>query len=163
MARPIGLEVVPNDPREELRKRLEAAPAAHAEALLEGYELLQELHDAGILRTLRGAVNAGDKLIETAVDAAKSEESIRAMRNALILGKMLGSMNPDMLQSIANAASETLSGQPPMPATKRAEPPGLFSLLNRFRRPEQRRSIAFLSRFLESLGRQLKGSGNYGE
>ena len=35
MARPIAFEVRPYDPREILRKRPEAAPAEHAEALLE--------------------------------------------------------------------------------------------------------------------------------
>lgn len=159
MARPIGLEIAPSDPREELRKRLESAPTAHAEALLEGYELLQELHDAGILRTLRGAVSASDKLVETAVDTAKSEEAIRAMRNALILGKMLGAINPEVLEGIANATSETLGCQPPALASQHAEPPSLFSLLGHFRHPELRRSMAFLNRFLESLGRNLKGRG----
>jgi uncharacterized protein YjgD (DUF1641 family) len=154
MARAIGLEVAPRDPREELRKRLDAAPIAHAEALLDGYELLQELHDAGILRILRGAVGAGDKLIETAVDAAKSEESIRAMRNAMILGKMLGSINPDLLQGLAVAVSDTFGSQKPMP-----EPPGLLKLLSEFRRPEQRRSMALINKFLAQLGSELKTRG----
>jgi uncharacterized protein YjgD (DUF1641 family) len=154
MAQAIHLEIAPNDPREELRKRLEAAPTAHAEALLEGYELLQDLHNAGILRTLRGAIGAGDKLIETAVDAAKSEEAIRAMRNAIILGKTLGAIDPEVLQSVASAASATLSSPQP------AEPPGLFTLLNQFRHADLRRSMAFLNRFLESLGNHLKTRGH---
>ncbi len=79
MARPIPLELPPRDPREELRKRLEQAPAEHAEALLDSYELLQQLHDHGVFELLRGALGASDKLIETAVDAAKSDESIRAI------------------------------------------------------------------------------------
>ena len=70
-------------------------------------ELLQQLHDHGVLQLLRGALGASDKLIETAVDAAKSDESMRAMRNALILGKMLGSINPEVLQCVAAAATET--------------------------------------------------------
>lgn len=154
MARAIGLEVAPRDPREELRKRLEAAPEAHAEALLDGYELLQELHDAGILRTLRGAVGAGDKLIETAVDAAKSEEAVRAMRNAIIVGKMLGSIDPELLHGIANAVNETFGSRPPV-----EDPPGLFALLGAFSRPEQRRSMALMNRFLEKLGSELKTRG----
>ncbi len=87
MARPIALELPPRDPREELRKRLEQAPATHAEALLDSYELLQELHEHGVFELLRGALSASDKLIETAVDDAKSDEAIRAIRNAMILGK----------------------------------------------------------------------------
>jgi uncharacterized protein YjgD (DUF1641 family) len=152
MARPISLELPRRDPREELRSRLEAAPVEHADALLDSYELLQDLHDRGVFQLLRGALEASDKIVESAVDAARSDESIRALRNAIILGKMLASINPDLLQSISAAVSETLGSQK-KPAI---EPPGLFSLLNQYRRKELRRSIALVNRFLESLGRQLR-------
>jgi uncharacterized protein YjgD (DUF1641 family) len=156
MARPIPLEVAPRDPRRELQKRLDGAPIEHAEALLDSYDLLQQLHDHGVLQLLRGALGASDKLVETAVDAAKSDESVRAVRNAIILGKMLGSINPDVLQGVAAAVSETLGcNEKPV-----IEPPGLFSLLSQFRRRELRRSIALVNRFLETLGNQLKVRGN---
>jgi uncharacterized protein YjgD (DUF1641 family) len=155
MARPIPLELPARDPREELRKRLEQAPLAHAEALLDSYELLQQLHDRGVFQLLRGALSASDKLIETAVDAAKSYESIRAIRNAMILGKVLGAINPDVLQCVATAASDTL-GCYEKPVI---EPPGLFSLLSQFRHKELRRSMALINRFLEKLGDQIKFRG----
>lgn len=155
MARPIPLELPPRDPREELRKQLEQAPIKHAEALLDWYELLQQLHDHGVLQLLRGALGASDKLIETAVDAAKSDASIRAIRNAMILGKVLATINPDVLQCVATAASDTL-GCYEKPVI---EPPGLFSLLNQFRHKELRRSIALVNRFLEKLGGQIKLRG----
>ena len=155
MARPIPLELPARDPREELRKRLEQAPVKHAEALLDSYELLQQLHDHGVFELLRGALGASDKLIETAVDAAKSDESIRAIRNAMIVGKMLASINPDVLQSVAVAVGETL-GCYEKPVI---EPPGLFSLLAQFSHKELRRSMALLNKFLESLGNQIKLRG----
>ena len=156
MAQPIPLQLPPRDPREELRKRLDQAPIAHAEALLDSYELLQQLRDHGIFELLRGALSASDKLIETAVDASKSDESIRAIRNAIILGKMLGAINPDVLQCVALAAGETL-GCYEKPVI---EPPGLFSLLSQFRHKELRRSIALINRFLEKLGNQIKLRGS---
>lgn len=156
MARPIALELSPRDPREELRKQLEEAPIAHAEALLDSYELLQQLHDHGVFELLRGGLSASDKLIETAVDATKSDESVRAIRNAIILGKLLGSINPEVLQCVTIAASETL-GCYEKPVI---EPPGLFSLLSQFRHKELRRSIAFINRFLENLGNQIKLRGS---
>jgi uncharacterized protein YjgD (DUF1641 family) len=155
MAQPIPLQLPPRDPRAELRSKLEQAPAEHAEALLDAYELLQQFHEHGVFHLLRGVLGASDKLIETAVDAAKSDESVRAMRNAIILGKLLGSINPDLLEGIAVATGETLgSYQKPV-----IEPPGLFSLLSQFRHPELRRSIALINRFLESLGIQLGHRG----
>jgi uncharacterized protein YjgD (DUF1641 family) len=156
MARPIPLELPARDPREELRKRLEQAPVKHAEALLDSYELLQQLHDHGVFELLRGALSASDKLIETAVDAAKSDESIRAIRNAMILGKVLGTINPDVLQCVATAAGQTLGCyEKPI-----IEPPGLFSLLSQFRHKELRRSMALINRFLETLGNQIKLRGS---
>jgi hypothetical protein len=53
-------------------------------------------------------LGASDKLIETAVDAAKSDEAIRAIRNAIILGKMLGAINPDVLQCVAVAVKRDI-------------------------------------------------------
>ena len=151
MAQPIDLEASPRNPREELYQRLEQAPAQHAEALLDSYELLQELHDSGVLKLLRGALGSADKILETAVDGAKSEEAIRGMRNAMILARMLGSINPDLLQCYANAVSETLGSRKPV-----VEPPGLFTLLAEFRHPELRRSMMLINRFLEAFGNQLK-------
>ena len=39
------------------------------------------------------------------------------------------------------------------------EPPGLLSLLGQFRRPEVRRSVALINKFLETLGTRLKEKG----
>jgi uncharacterized protein YjgD (DUF1641 family) len=156
MARPISLQLPPRDPREELHKRLEQAPVAHAEALLDSYELLQQLHDHGVFELLRGALSASDLLIETAVDAAKSNESIRAIRNAMILGKIFASINPDVLQGVAVAVGETL-GCYDKPVI---EPPGLLSLLSQFRHKELRRSMALVNKFLETLGNQIKLRGS---
>lgn len=141
MARPISLELPPRDPREELRKRLDEAPIEHAEALLDSFELLQQLHDHGVFQLLRGILGASAKLVETAVDAAKSDESVRAIRNAVILGKMLGSINPEVLRCVAAAAGETL-GCYRKPVI---EPPGLLALLSQFRHKELRRSIALVN------------------
>jgi uncharacterized protein YjgD (DUF1641 family) len=154
MARAIGLEGIPRNAREELRRKLELAPEQHAEALLETYELLQQLHDTGVLRLLRGVLRSGDLVLDTAVNAAKSDEAIRGLRNAIILAKMLGSINPDLLQGYATAVSDTLDCLKPV-----AEPPGLFKLFAEFRHPELRRSMALINKFLESFGNQLRTRG----
>jgi uncharacterized protein YjgD (DUF1641 family) len=155
MAQPISLDRLPRDARQELRNRLEEAPIEHAEALLESYELLQQLHDRGVFQLLQGALGASDKLVEAAVGAAKSDDSLRAMRNAIILGKMLSSINPEILQGVAAAVGETL-GCYDKPVI---EPPGLFALLGQFRHKELRRSMALINRFLETLGNQIKARG----
>jgi uncharacterized protein YjgD (DUF1641 family) len=154
MAQAIGLDVKPRDAREELRRKLEQAPEQHADALLECYELLQLVHDSGALRLLRGAIGSGDKLVESAVSAANSAQFIRGLRNVIILGKMLGAINPDLLQGVAVAMNEAMGCQKPIP-----EPPGLFKLFAEFRQPELRRSMSLINKFLEVLGRELRTRG----
>ena len=155
MAQPISLELPPRDPRKELLVRVEAAPAEHAEALLDAIELLQELHERRVFELLRGALSASDKIIDTAAKASDTPESIHALRNLIIIGKMLGSINPELMQSIAVAAESTLGSERKLVI----EPPSLFSLLSQFRHKELRRSIALINRFLEVLGTQLKLRG----
>jgi uncharacterized protein YjgD (DUF1641 family) len=155
MAQPISLKLPPRDPRAELQSRLDNAPVEHAEAILDSYELLQELHDRGVLQVLRGVLGTSDKIVESAVQTARTEQSINALRNAIILAKMLGAINPEVLESVANAASQTLgSHEKPI-----IEPPGLFKLLSEFRHKELRRSVAFINRFLRLLGEQLGARG----
>jgi uncharacterized protein YjgD (DUF1641 family) len=158
MAKPIALEIPARDARAELIARLESAPVEHAEALLDAYQLLQELHDRRVLEFLRGVFGAGGQLTESAARAAEAPESIAALRNMIIIAKTLGTVNPELVQCIASAAAETLgSARKPV-----IEPPGLMSLLGQFRRKELRRSIALINRFLETLGNQLKLRGNPG-
>jgi uncharacterized protein YjgD (DUF1641 family) len=156
MAHPISLELPQRDPRKELLARVEQAPAAHAEAVLDAFDLLQELHERRVFEVLRGLLGASDKIVETAVGASDSPEAIHALRNLIIIGKTLGSINPELMQCIAVASATTL-GSEKKPVI---EPPGLFSLLSQFRHPELRRSIALINRFLEVLGNQLKLRGS---
>jgi uncharacterized protein YjgD (DUF1641 family) len=127
----------------------------HAEALLDSYELLQQLHDRRVLAALRGALGAGDTIVEKLADAASSVDGIAATRNALILAKMLASIDPEVLQGVAVAVAETMKAAPVQ------NPPGLFALLGQFRRGETRRSLAMLNRFLASLGTQLSLRRNH--
>jgi uncharacterized protein YjgD (DUF1641 family) len=156
MAQPIPLNLPPRDPRKELLDRLERAPQEHAEALLESYELLEQLRQAGILHLLRGTLSAGDEILERAAGAATSPQGTRALRNLLILGQMLSSIDPDLLECVAVATNRTLGSQ----HKPDIEPPGLFALLSQFRQPELRRSVALINRFLVTLGNQLKTVGS---
>ena len=72
MAQPIWLEVPPRNPVEELSSRLDRAPQEYAEAVLAAYEVLQELHDRGVLDIMRGALAASDEILEKVVDNAKT-------------------------------------------------------------------------------------------
>ena len=61
MAQPIPLEIPPRDPLAELHSRLGRASEEHAEAVLAAYEVLQQLHERGVLEIMRGALAASSR------------------------------------------------------------------------------------------------------
>jgi uncharacterized protein YjgD (DUF1641 family) len=152
MARPIRFEPLARDARIELHDRLDKAPLEHAEALLSAYEVLQGLQERGILDILKGALSAGDNLLETVVEVAKTPEAIRSVRNLLLLSQLLGSIEPELLGIIVRSIPEGLA----QASAKRSETPGLFSLLQKFCSRDSRRAMGATAELLESVGKGLK-------
>lgn len=152
MAQPITLTKPARDPKQELLDRLEQAPAEHAAALLDGYELLQELHERGVLSTFRGVISAGGKIVETASADANSQQALRAMRNGILLFQMLSSIDPEVLQGTCVAVSQTLGNA----RTVAYEPPSLFGLFGSFLSRDLRRGMGLINTLLRNLAYQLK-------
>jgi uncharacterized protein YjgD (DUF1641 family) len=151
MAVPIRFQPVPHDPREELHARLEAAPAEHAEALLAVYDILQGLHDRGVLDALKGLLSASEFVLETAVETAKTPEAIRSVRNLILLSKKLDSIEPEVLGHLIDSVPEGLA----QTSAKGTKPPGLFSLLQKFSSKDSRRGLAAAANILETFGKRL--------
>jgi len=152
MAKPIPLELPKRDPQEELRSRLEKAPAEHAEALLAGLDVLQALHDQGVLELLRGVLGGGNKILEIVVDASKTPEAIRGIRNLLIMTKILGSMDPELLNKFALDIPDVLVGAA---KAQEAEPPGFWESFRILRSKNLRRGLVVMNNLLEVLGRNF--------
>jgi len=151
MAQPIPLELPARDPRAELQTRLQNAPLAHAEALLAAYEVLQALHERGVLELLRGALGSSDKLIEIVVEAAKRPESIRGIRNVLILARILGSIEPELMEGFARSFAEAIA----LTKARGSRPPGAWGILKKFRNRDFRRGLVLVNSLLEGFGRNL--------
>ncbi|MBC8105653.1 MAG: DUF1641 domain-containing protein [Anaerolineae bacterium] len=153
MATAIPLDVPVRDPRIALQSRLQDAPAEHAEALLDGYEVLQGLHDSGVLDLLRGALESRDKVLEVAVGAAGSEASVRAIRNLLLLFNMLSAIEPEVLKTFTSAVPQALKL-----TARRPQPPGLWRLVKDFLwNQDFRHGLAAVNTLLETFGRSLSG------
>src|SRR5713226_8174088 len=157
MARPIPLELPKRDPREELHSRLEKAPAEHAEAILAGFEVLQGLHDRGVLELLRGVLDGGNKILEIVVEATKTPEAIRGIRNLVIMTKIFGSIDPELLKKFAEAVPDVLVGAA---KAEQTEPPGFWRVLKIFRSKNLRRGLAVVNNLLEALGRNFSSQQN---
>jgi uncharacterized protein YjgD (DUF1641 family) len=151
MAQPIPLELPARDPRAELQARLQNAPQEHAEALLSAYEVLQGLHDRGVFELLRGALGSSDKVIEIVVNAARTPEAIRGIRNIITLTNILGSIEPELVEGFARSLPEAIA----YTKAHEAKPPGAFGILVQFAHKDFRRGLVLVNSLLESFGRNL--------
>jgi uncharacterized protein YjgD (DUF1641 family) len=151
MATPIPFHVPPFDSRSALRAKVEQAPDTHAEAILAAYDLLQALHDRGILDTTASALKASDELLGKIVDNANTPEAIRAVRNLLFWQQILGKIEPGWFQGIFQAIPDGLAKA----TAERNEPVSVWKLLRRAINKDSLRGLAAAVDFLESFGRHL--------
>lgn len=159
MAHAIPLTVPTRDPRAELKDRLENAPVEHAEALLASLEVLQGLHDSGLLDLARGALGSKDRVLDIAVGTAQSPGSIRALRNLMLLSSMLSAIDPEVLKSFTQAAPKALNTM-----VRQPEPPGLWRLIKDFLwNQDFRHGLAAVNTMLEVLGSSLSRANKQGD
>ena len=151
MARPIPLHLAPRDSRDGLNTRLQGAPLEHAEAVLAAYEVLQLLHDRGVLELMRGTLGGSEKILEQVVAVASGPESIRATRNLLLLVTTLGEIEPALLSDITRAIPKALV----QANVDESKPPGLFKLMSTFWNPDFRRGLAAFNDLLVMFGKNL--------
>jgi uncharacterized protein YjgD (DUF1641 family) len=157
MAQPIPLEVPPRNARAELRSRVEQAPEEHAEAILAAYEVLQQLHERGVLEIMRGGLAASDEILEKAVDTVKTPEGIRAIRNMLFFGRILGSIEPEWFQGVFQAIPDGIA----QVTAERDQPVSFFGLLRRLVSKDSLRGLAAAVDFLQAFGHHLQVLNTY--
>ena len=103
-------EFTPLDSRADLVRRVEHAPIEHAEAVLAAYDLLQRLHQKGMLDLFNGLLSAGDTVVDRVVDVVSSKEMVTALRIGLIFSNLLNSIDADALHAVvAGVGKETPS------------------------------------------------------
>lgn len=151
MAPPLAFRTPPGNPIEVLRARLETAPAEHAEAILAAYDVLQLLHDRGVLEVVRGGLAAGDDLLEAVVSGINAPDAVRAIRNLMFWGAVLGRVEPLWFQGIFQAIPDGLSTA----TAQRDDPISLWRILRRGLNKDSLRGLTMAVDFLESFGRHL--------
>ncbi|MES2392476.1 MAG: DUF1641 domain-containing protein [Acidobacteriota bacterium] len=148
MAQPITFKPRPVDEKLELQRRVAEAPEEHAEALLGAWDLLQAAHEQGVLDLAQGLIGGRDAIAGKLAEAAKEPESIVALRNLIALGRLLGSVDPEMLQRVAREAK--------LAAVE--EPPSLWQIFRRVASKDGRRGLAMAANLLTGFGRASRGS-----
>lgn len=152
MAHPIKFKPEPVDYHKELMKRVEEAPREHAEALLVAWGLLQTSHDQGILELAKGLIGGKDIIAGKLAEAATLPESVAAIRNGIALARILGSLDPDMLQRLARGLGEASEQR----KKEEEKPPSLWQLFRRTTSADARRGLSFMTNLLLALGRATR-------
>jgi len=155
MAQPIHLHLAQRDPQRELNVRLQEAPAKHAEAVLAAYEVLQVMHDKGVLEVMRGTLGGGEKILEQVVAVTSGPDGIRASRNLLLIVKALAEIEPMLLSDLTRAIPRALE----QANAEENKPPGLIKLISTFWNRDFRRGLAAFNDLLMIFGRNLTYKG----
>lgn len=152
MANPIQFKPTPVDPRTEHKRRLDAAPTEHAEAMLVAWDILQTAHEQGLLDTLHGAISAKDTIAGKLAEYAAMPEGVAGLRNLLAAAKILSELDPQVLghlsKALASASAEHKQEQ---------QPPSMWELWKRATSEDSRRGLSFVTLLLSGLGKSLKG------
>jgi hypothetical protein len=88
------------DRRKNLIRRVEQTPVEHTVALLAAYDVLQRMHEEGLLDLINGLSSAVDAVVNHAVDVVSSKQMMTALRKALIFSNLLSSIDPDQLHAV---------------------------------------------------------------
>jgi uncharacterized protein YjgD (DUF1641 family) len=121
----------------------------HAEAIDSALDLLQLLHDRGVLDLLRGLVGAGDQVVDILTTAVNTPEAIRGIRNFLLLTKFFATIPPEVLSGLVQTATDGAARE------KSNNAPGLLHLLRRMNSEDSRHALAVMLDLLEGVGKGL--------
>jgi uncharacterized protein YjgD (DUF1641 family) len=135
----------PVDSRDDLLRKVKAAPAEHAEAILAAYEVLEKLHEKDVLSTINGLLGAKDMVVDRLADVVSSKEIVNLLRLSLIAGNMVKNINPDDLHGVLKEAS--------------GDPPGFFQIVKRMTSKDARRALGALGSMLNIFGSVLGRKG----
>jgi uncharacterized protein YjgD (DUF1641 family) len=128
----------PKDSRQDLIRRVESAPVEHAEAVLAAYDLLQRMHEKGLIDLLNGLLSAGDTVVDHVVAVISSKEMVTALRIGLICSNLLSSIDADALHAVIAESGK--------------EPPSLLALGKQAASQDARRGMAIAVGLLKIFG-----------
>lgn len=115
-------------------------------------DLLETLHESGVLRFLNGLAGQSAAVTEVAVQQIDTPEGRNAMTNGLALLRLLTDLDGDSTKTFVAATKEGLEAAQ---YSLKGEPPSLVGLVGTFRDPDVRRGLNALLTFLAGLGRHL--------
>lgn len=157
MAKPIALVPVPSEhqqgARDELLRKIEAAPLEHAKALMALWDLLEVAHERQLIDIAHGLIATSDYVVDKLAEGAGLPSSIQAMRNAIMLAQMLGSLDPEVMHRLVQGMPNAMQQGTANAAADK--PPSLWKSIKGFMSEDGRRALAMFSGITVGLGAAL--------
>ena len=158
MAMPIKtikrIELTAEQKKEQTLESLLTEVVQNKDSLVETLDLLQELHNSGILDVINSLVKTKEEVAKIAVGQMTREPVTNMINNAMAAGGVLTQMDPEMTKKLMGSVAKGL---------ERAEQglqsnstTGMLDIMKALKDPDMNRAITFGLNLLKGIGEELK-------
>ena len=158
MAKPIKIiqktELTEEQKKMHSLENLLSGVAQNKDSLLETLNLIQELHDSGIMDALGSLLKAKEKAAKIAVGQLTRQPVTNMINNAMAAGGILTELDPETTNKLAKSLTAGLKkAEQGLKADSKL---GLFDLMKVLKDPDINRALGFGFNLLKGMGEGLK-------
>ncbi|MCM3570339.1 DUF1641 domain-containing protein [Neobacillus mesonae] len=158
MAKPIQIikkvELTEEQKKTQSLESLLSEVAENKDSLLDTLELLQELHNSGILEALNSLVKAKEEVAKIAVGQMTREPVTNLINNAMAAGGALTTLDPEMTSKLMGSLAKGF--EKAEEGLRSNSKVGILDLLKVLNDPDINRAIGFGLNLLKGVGEGLK-------
>lgn len=144
------IQITEEDQRKNELREIEDSLLKNKHVVLDTLEMLNHMHERGVIPMLNGLFAEGDKVLKILVKKADNKETANTLKNLLLMVGVLGTLNVKHLEPLlikVNAGIERVAE-----SKDDDERIGLFDMFRSLKDPEINRSLALLFEFLKGMG-----------
>lgn len=158
MAQPIKIikkvELTEEQQKAQSLESLISEVAQNKDSLLDTLQLLQELHNSGILEAMNSLVKTKEQVAKIAVGQMTREPVTNLINNAMAAGGALTTLDPEMTKKLMNGVAKGLEkADQGLQSNSKV---GILDLLKVLNDPDINRAIGFGLNLLKGVGEGLK-------
>ncbi len=158
MAKPIRaikrIELTEEQKEKQSLESLLTEVAQNKDTLLETLQLLQELHNSGILDAVNSLVKTKEEVAKIAVGQLTREPVTNLINNAMAAGGALTQLDPETTKRLMGSVSKGL--EKAEQGLQSNTETGVFDLVKALKDPDMNRAITFGMNLLKGVGEGLK-------
>ncbi len=158
MAAPIRkikrIELTEEQKKEQSLENLLNEVAQNKESLLETLQLLQELHNSGILEAVNSLVKTKDEVAKIAVGQMTREPVTNMINNAMAAGGVLTQLDPETTKKLMGSVAKGL--EKAEQGLQSSSQTTILDLMKALKDPDLNRAITFGMNLLKGVGEGLK-------